>query len=133
MCKYFRLINKQRWKIENPSNLGGDNSLVSLYITFWRPCWKRRGSEWCAVFQQLTNYDVVALLQNGVKKILKDNFFKVHIFWEGHKILWNLHRRFDWHYIGQIYGGDFAKFCGLLRIYEVYYSLPLFCNDWNCS
>ena len=32
----------------------------------------------------------------------------------------NLHRRFVWHYIGQIYGGDFAKFCGLLRIYELY-------------
>ena len=25
-------------------------------------------------------------------------FDKVHIFWEGHKILQNLHRRFDWHY-----------------------------------
>ena len=24
-----------------------------------------------------------------------------------------------WHYIGQIYGGDFAKSCGLLRIYEL--------------
>ena len=45
---------------------------------------------------------------------------KVHIFWEGHKILQNLHSRFDWQYIGQIYGGDFAKFCGLLRIYELY-------------
>ena len=45
---------------------------------------------------------------------------KVHIFWEGHKSLRNLHRRFDWHYIGQIYGGDFVKFCGLLRIYELY-------------
>ena len=32
----------------------------------------------------------------------------------------NLHRRFDWHYIGQIYGGDFAKYCGLLRVYELY-------------
>ena len=31
---------------------------------------------------------------------------KVHIFWEGHKILRNLYRRFD--YIGKIYGGDFA-------------------------
>ena len=47
--------------------------------------------------------------------------FKVYIgiFLEGHKILQNLHRRFDWHYIGQIYGGDFAKFCGLLRKYEL--------------
>ena len=32
----------------------------------------------------------------------------------------NLHRRFDRYYIGQIYGGDFAKFYGLLRIYELY-------------
>ena len=44
-------------------------------------------------------------------------FTKVHIFWEGHKILRNLHRRFDRYYEGQIYGGDFAKFCGLLIIY----------------
>ena len=34
----------------------------------------------------------------------------------------NLHRRFDRYYIGQIYGGDFAKFCDLLRIYELYLS-----------
>ena len=40
---------------------------------------------------------------------------KVHIFWEGHKILRNLHQLC----IGQIIGGDFAKFCGLLRIYEL--------------
>ena len=45
--------------------------------------------------------------------------FKVHISWEGHKILQNLNYRFDWHYIGQIYGKDFPKFCGLLRIYEL--------------
>ena len=45
--------------------------------------------------------------------------FKVHIFWEGHKILQNLHLTFDWHYIGQKEGEDFAKFCGLLRIYEL--------------
>ena len=36
---------------------------------------------------------------------------KVHIFLEGHKILQNLHQFFDWQYIGQILGGDFAKFC----------------------
>ena len=28
--------------------------------------------------------------------------------------------RFDRYYIGQIYSGDFAKICGLLRIYELY-------------
>ena len=47
-------------------------------------------------------------------------FCKLHIFWEAHKILRNLHRRFDWHYIGQIYVGNFAKYCGLLRIYELF-------------
>ena len=45
-------------------------------------------------------------------------FYKVHIFWEGHKILRNL--RFDSYYIGQIYGGDFDNtIYGLLRIYEL--------------
>ena len=48
-----------------------------------------------------------------------DSWNKVHIFWEGHKILQNLHSTFDWHYMGQIYGGDVAKFCGLLRMYEL--------------
>ena len=38
------------------------------------------------------------------------------------KILRNLDRRFDRYYIGQIYSGDFAKICGLLRIYELYTS-----------
>ena len=45
---------------------------------------------------------------------------KGHIFWEGHKILRNLHQLFDCQYIGQIIGGDFLKFCGLLRVYELY-------------
>jgi hypothetical protein len=35
---------------------------------------------------------------------------KVRIFWEGHKILWNLHQIFDWQYIGQIYVGDLVAF-----------------------
>ena len=34
-------------------------------------------------------------------------------------ILQNLRQLFDWQYIGQIIGGDFAKFYGLLRIYEL--------------
>ena len=38
------------------------------------------------------------------KKLEKwvSEFIKVHIFWEGHKILRNLHCRFDRYYIGQI-------------------------------
>ena len=39
----------------------------------------------------------------------------------------NLHLTFDWHYIGQKYGGDFAKFFGLLRIYELYRT----CMIWD--
>jgi hypothetical protein len=50
---------------------------------------------------------------------------KVHIFWEGQKILRNLHRRFVLCNASQIYRGNFAKFCSLLRIYELY-SPPLF-------
>ena len=45
---------------------------------------------------------------------------KAYIFLEGHTILQNLHRRFILCSNGQIYDGDFAKFCGLLRIYELY-------------
>ena len=35
---------------------------------------------------------------------------KVHIFWDGHKILRNIHKLFDWQYLGQIIGEDFANF-----------------------
>ena len=37
--------------------------------------------------------------------------------------MWNLHCRFVLCFNGQIYGGDFEKFCGLLRIYELYLSI----------
>ena len=44
---------------------------------------------------------------------------KVHIFWEGHKILRNLNQLFVLSTTSQMIGGDFANFCGLLRIYEL--------------
>ena len=77
-------------------------------------------------FQVLRLVDVAHLQANSTwKKVGKwesqfDSHGKVHIFWEGHKILRNLHRIFHRYYIGQIYGGDFAKIWGLLRIYEPY-------------
>ena len=55
---------------------------------------------------------------------------KVHIFWKGHKNLRNLHSRFDWHYIGKIYSGDFATFCGLLRITELQLPVAEHSVDW---
>ena len=49
-----------------------------------------------------------------------NNFWsKVHIFWEGHKILRNLPLTFDHSTYSQELGEDFAKFCGLLWIYEL--------------
>ena len=39
---------------------------------------------------------------------------------KGHNILQNLHHRFVQCSGSQIYIGDFAKFCGLLRISELY-------------
>ena len=45
--------------------------------------------------------------------------FKVHIFWEGHKILRNLHLTYVLCSASQKLGEDFAKLYGLLRIYEL--------------
>ena len=44
------------------------------------------------------------------KKLHNPTDIKVHIFWEGHTFLRNLHRRFVLCSNGQIYGGDFAKY-----------------------
>ena len=53
------------------------------------------------------------------------NFWKgkVHIFWEGHKILQNLHLTFVLCSACRRFGEEFAKFCGLLRIYELQLSM----------
>ena len=64
------------------------------------------------------------LLQHGLffyLPVFNLLIFKFHIFWEGHKFLRNLHHRFGLCSNSQIYGGDVAKFCGLLRIYKLYY------------
>ena len=50
----------------------------------------------------------------------KSIFLKVHIFWEGHKILRNLHQFCVLCTASQTIGRYFAKFCGPLRIYELY-------------
>ena len=42
----------------------------------------------------------------------------------------NIHLTFDGYYIGYKSGGDFEKFCGLLRIYELYkYVFPYFISQ----
>ena len=54
-----------------------------------------------------------------MKSSLKPNV-KVHILWEGHIVLRNLHLTFVLCSASQKLGEDFAKNCGLLRIYELY-------------
>ena len=68
------------------------------------------------MFRVLGMYNFALPLKNS--DVLNGWSFKVGTFLEDHKILRNLHRRFDRYSIGQIYGGDFGKFCGLLRIDE---------------
>ena len=69
---------------------------------------------WLFIFYSLQFKVGVHLLKPEPSELLK-----VHIFWEGHKILRNLHRRFVLCSASQIYSRKFAKFCGLLRIYEL--------------
>ena len=52
-------------------------------------------------------------------KVQVSKRIKVHIFWEAHKILRNLHRKFVLCSASQIYGEDFAKFCGLFQILKI--------------
>ena len=56
----------------------------------------------------------------GFHSCFNPKFDKVSIFWEGHKIL-----RFVLCSASQNYGGDFANFCGILRICELYQLLKM--------
>ena len=62
---------------------------------------------------------VVEVCHMSTHKIWIQIHSKVHIFWEGHKILRNLHLTFDYSTYSQKLGEDFAKVCGLFRIYEL--------------
>ena len=92
---------------------------------FWKKIWQTILGSSCI-------YRTRVIITRGLYifySIFEDHFFvsrrffkkiislcKVHIFWEGHKILRNLHQSFVLCTASQIIGGDFAKFCGLLRI-----------------
>ena len=75
-------------------------------------------------FIQLSNSNKNSFCSNYTQK-----YGKVHIFWEGHKILRNLHRRFDRYYIG-IYGQNFAKLCGVQDTWTLPPNLKLAKNDF---
>ena len=54
-----------------------------------------------------------------------------HIFWEGHKVLWNLHRRFVLYSASQINSVDFAKFL-LWEGHKIWKEFPFFLNNLVC-
>ena len=80
---------------------------------------KLKSAENTIHFIQKEHERVLHGLHMEIERLQQKCSGKVHIFWEGHKIFLNLHQLFDWQYLGQIIGGDFIKFCGLLRIYEL--------------
>ena len=76
------------------------------------------GTNFRVIVMELTE-ESEFIMDNKVYAIPQDIMIgKVHIFWEGQNFLQNLHRRFVLWSASQIYNGDFAKMCGLLRIYE---------------
>ena len=61
------------------------------------------------------------LIKVCIQVYLKANSFIIFIYSKkATNVSVKLHRRFVLCCTGQIYGGDFQKFCGLLRIYELY-------------
>ena len=57
-----------------------------------------------SIFDSLSTFEIEHRIA------ISDLIHKVHIFWEGHKILGNLQQLFVLCTASQIFGGDFAKF-----------------------
>ena len=72
--------------------------------------------------------DLILEIKSLMNKNQLSGLHKVHIFWEGHNFLPNLHHRFVLCSNSQIYSRDFANFCGLLRIYELYKPRKMTCH-----
>jgi hypothetical protein len=109
---------------QNCSDLLWEKIVQVIEKNFWNSRLKAEN------FQKFWDHSNNSFKQWKVRTI----FGKVHIFWEGHKILHNLPRTFDCMYCSQKLGEDFAKFCGLLRIYELYQKLFWPFTVWiNCS
>ena len=79
------------------------------------PKWKPKMAD--NVTKAGPSYFVMALAEITFQR-KKSTSLKV--IWEGHKFLQNLHHKFVLCSNGQIDGGDFEKFYGLLRINELY-------------
>ena len=104
-CLLYTLVGKWIYRKLKLPILQIDGGKNKLFITW---------------FHEFQNSRLFMVRQKIVLTLFVKYRIKVHLFWEGHKILQNFHQLFDWQYIGQIIGGLFAKFCCLLRIYELY-------------
>ena len=69
--------------------------------------WRNRNWWSCL---SLDGWTCLQITRNGFRLV------KVHIFWEGHKILQNLHPTFDWHYIEQKILQNFVAFSEYMNL-----------------
>ena len=92
--------------------LGHSNSLWNQVLTFFD---KLSAVECTNYYNPHMSHDIDIFFCFFRSENVKENISKSCILWEGHKILRDLHQLFDWQYIGQIIGGDLAKFYGLLE------------------
>ena len=101
LINYFLLIN---WIL-----------IIINYLLGWNPEWSWKPSalsRWAAsLWGSITPFST---------KLHSISTGKVHIFWEGDRILKNHPLTFDCMYCSQKKGEDFSKFCGLLKLYEIY-------------
>ena len=107
----------QRLRRSNPTKLSDPTSKTNIdKLTV------AMSFRFLSLFSGRLTWDLIRSMTIVFLLFLDPSWFsvKVHIFWEGHKNLRNLHQLFVLCTASQIIGGDFAKFCGLLRIYELY-------------
>ena len=92
---------------------------LSIHICLFKPMVFKKFRKYEIVIKYVSKHSSVQDSWKHVMSMLTSHLIKVHIFWEGHKILRNLHQLFVLCNASQIIAGDFAKFCGLLRLYEL--------------
>ena len=85
------------------------NMKKEVAICWTRPNWNSNPK------QNLWFMTIEWINQNYRWRLESCTAVKVQIFWEGYKVLRNLHQLFVRCSASQIVGGDFSKFCGLLK------------------
>ena len=86
------------------------------------------GAFWVILFKRILLFGQWNLRKTDWDFLTFTNFVKVQCSY----ILRMPQKRFDSYYIGQIYGGDLAKFCGLLRICDFYLLVNIYFHLTSC-